>query len=139
MALVGGISVLGLLRSTEKIDTLENVIIEDVKLNKNIKDWVINITGIIVNQGPGINLIKDSNVWIDFDHVKVLVERVNITYMQYESVFMKESHLSRFICIAKHPHVNHQININKMDIELIYEDGEGTRSYKTDIIISKYV
>jgi len=144
LALVGSISVIGLLWSTERVGANVSMIIEDVKLDKTSEDWLVNVTGIICFRGSETNLIKNVKVWIDFGHVMVLVNRVNITYLPYESSFLTYGKIDRsidfhrIILTAKYPHLNHQITINEMDLEIIHDDGKGEKTDKTDVIISKY-
>ena len=139
IALAGGISVLGLLQSTGMVDSRARMIIEDVELDKTSKDWLISITGIINYVGSGNDLIKNIKVWVDFGHVTVLVNRVNITYEPYESMFLKDSNFYRIVLTAKYPHLDNQITINEMDLEIIHENGKGEITDKIDVLISKYI
>ena len=145
LALFVSISVIGLLWSTERVGANVSMIIEDVKLDKTSEDWLVNVTGIICFRGSETNLIKNVKVWVDFGHVMVLVNRVNITYLPYESTFLTYGKIDRsidfhrIILTAKYPHFNHQITINEMDLEIIHDDGKGEKTDKTDVIISKYV
>jgi len=139
IALVGGISVIGLLQSKDQVVSPARMIVEDVKLYKTSKDWLINITGIIIYEGSGRNLIKNIKVWVDFGNVRVLVNRVNITYLPYENIFLKESYIHLIILTAKYPHQNHQITINEVDLEIIYDYRKGEITDKIDVTLSKNI